>query len=290
MMPSVFINHGGGPLPLLGQQPNVASFLSRYLKSLPTLPKAILIVTAHWISDSRMSPSISVSSSQTPLPLFFDYGGFPPESYKYSVLNPGLPSLSDRIVTMLQYPVDPSLPSIPVTQDSRRGFDHGVFVPMLLLDPRGEVPLVSLSLDGSLDSGLHIDVGRRLAPLRKEGILIVGSGSSFHNFATFFAAEGSRDRLAGVAASQVFDAWLRSTLTNTSTAFEAKIEAMKEWRAADNQSFLCHPKGKDEHFTPMFVAFGAGMGDDAKAVGDEGDESCSLPMMESIKMSNIQFG
>ena len=289
MMPSVFVNHGGGPLPLLGQQPNVASFLASYLKTLPSLPKAILIITAHWISSPRMSPSLSVSSSPTPLPLFFDYGGFPPQTYKYSVLNSGSPALSERIVNLLQFPSDGSLlPSIPVTLDARRGFDHGVFVPSLLLDPSGSVPLVSLSLDGSLDPSLHIEIGRRLSPLRSDGVLIVASGSSFHNFETFFSAEGSASRRAGVAASLSFDSWLRSVLLSSETSFDSKSMSMRQWRdEKENQSILCHPNGKDEHFTPMFVAFGAGMGDTAKAVGDDG-ETC--PLMGGVKMSNIQWG
>ena len=142
----------------------------------------------------------------------------------------------------------------------------------------------------------HIDIGERLSPLREDGVLIVGSGSSFHNFAAFVAPAGSKERKAGVSASQVFDSWLRSTLTDLSTDYAAKRGRLLAWRDDEddaNRSRACHPEGGDEHFTPMFVAFGAGKGASAKAVGDLTPQECALEakgIMGDIKMSNIQWG
>ena len=217
MIPSraqVYINHGGGPLPLLGNQPGIAKFLGSYASTLPCKPTAILVVTAHWETGSQLKVSGGKTHS-----LYFDYGGFPKalsrlggasvepsahimswdffhwvvssrfqpfqESYEYTFPAPGSPELSARTISLL------AEKGLKCTADSSRGWDHGVFVPLMLMFPDASVPVVSISLYSSQDAAQHMKAGEALQRLRDEGVLIVGSGASFHNFGYFFVSLAS---------------------------------------------------------------------------------------------------
>lgn len=160
-----------------------------------------VVVTAHWITRGTFSVSAGESH-----PLLFDYGGFPEESYKYKYDAPGSPVVADRICTLLNEA------GIPCAKDTSRGWDHGVFVPMMLIAPRADIPIVAMSLQAGLDPELHIRAGQALASLRNENVLIIGSGSSFHNFNYFFAKGRTRDH--GIAQSKVFNDWLTETVTS----------------------------------------------------------------------------
>ena len=157
-MPSIYVNHGGGPLPLLGSQPLVAEFLGSYASTIDQ-PKAILVVTAHWIADT-----VSVTSGAAH-PLMFDYGGFPPETYKYQYNAPGSPELADSVCNLL------AASNIPCKKDPKRGWDHGTFVPLMLMYPAADIPVVAMSLHASLDPETHIKLGEALQPLRDDGKL-----------------------------------------------------------------------------------------------------------------------
>ena len=197
--PSTFLTHGGGPMPLLGQDPNLAEFLAQWPGSLDEIPAALVIISAHW--EER---EVSVTSGESP-PLIYDYGGFPPETYKYTYNAPGHPALAERIGVLVS---EAGLGKARMRPD--RGWDHGVFVPtpnnislqlsvsvsvsvslclclmhycceqvpMMLAFPAAKVPIVVVSLISGNDPTAHWQLGRALRPLRDEGIAIIGSGSS----------------------------------------------------------------------------------------------------------------
>jgi aromatic ring-opening dioxygenase catalytic subunit (LigB family) len=174
--------------------------------------------------------------------MLFDYYGFPPETYKLSYPAPGSPALAARARNLL------SAAKIESSTDDKRGFDHGVFVPQLIIDPKAEIPVVMLSLRNDLDPAGHIAIGKALAPLRDEGVLIIGSGSSYHNLRQFFSGDGR--------ASIPFDDWLAETAMQPDAA--QRNARLVAWEKAPNAR-ACHPR--EEHLIPLMVAAGAAEGD-----------------------------
>lgn len=275
-MPATFVCHGGGPLPLLGADTDAAQFLSEYPRSLPT-PSAILVVSAHWITES-----VSVTSSAQH-PLLFDYSGFPPEAYKYTYSAPGSPELASRVCTLL------AASDIPCIEDPSRGWDHGVFVPLKLMYPEASIPVVEMSLMSNMDPLAHIKLGQALAPLRDEGVLILASGMSFHNFGYFFAKSPAK-RAEGLAHSRVFDQTLVHTLTSTpAIPVEKQISSLVNWSQMPSATD-CHPLGQEEHLIPLHVAFGAGMssGGDAAAYR-ETNTNKHFGYGQNFVVSNFEF-
>lgn len=235
-MPIVFLPHGGGPMPLLGDANHreLIAFLKDLPGQLPT-PDAILVITAHW-----EEPVASISSAAAP-GMLYDYYGFPAESYEFQYPAPGNPELAVHIETLLQqYGIDAHL-------DPRRDYDHGTFVPLMLAYPDAQIPVVQLSLLHSLDPAAHIELGKALAPLREQGVLILGSGMSFHNMRAFFSGDP-----AVTARSELFDNWLEQTLTLPS-ALEIEQQLIA-WKSAPEARFS-HPR--EEHLLPLLVCFGA---------------------------------
>src|SRR5690606_24288392 len=159
--------------------------------SLPKEPKAVLVVSGHW-----EEPGLAVMAHTAP-PMLYDYYGFPPHTYKVSYPAPGEPDLARRVQALL------GDAGFGVRLDAARGYDHGAFVPLAVMYPQADVPVIQLSLLSSLDPETHLRVGAALAPLRDEGVLIVGSGMTYHNLRLM----GS----GGAAPSQLFDAWLDET-------------------------------------------------------------------------------
>lgn len=173
--PVLFLPHGGGPLPLLNDAGHHS--LQQFITTLgPTLerPTAILVVSAHWETDA---PALTSAAKPE---LLFDYSGFPPQSYQYHYPAPGAPALADEIAAVLQQH------GFAAQLDSNRGLDHGVFVPLLMLWPQADVPVLQLSLQRHLDPALHIKLGEAIAFLRQKNVLIIGSGMTFHNMRAFF--------------------------------------------------------------------------------------------------------
>lgn len=236
--PSVFVNHGGGPLPLMGQQPHLAANMKEIVhKFLPKAePKAIVVVSAHWESNP-----IKIASSASPQ-MYFDYGGFPPHTYEYEYPAPGSPELAQKIHNLLQ---DEGLES---QLDDKRGYDHGVFVPLMIMFPEANIPVVCVSLHSSLDPVKNIQIGKALSPLRDEGVLILGSGLTFHNMHAFF---NSSNR--SVQASKDFNGWLKTTIMENSS--EHYMEALKKWAEAPGGR-ISHPR--EEHLLPLLVIAAAG--------------------------------
>ncbi len=175
-MPVVFLPHGGGPWPFVklgfgsdAEQAGLAGYL-RAVRDVPaTPPRALLVISAHW-----EEPQPTVMNGTAP-PLLFDYYGFPPESYELTWPAPGEPALAARVQALL------GAAGIPSAANDKRGFDHGTFVPLKLAYPDAEIPTVQLSLKAGLDPREHLAIGRALAPLRDEGVFIIGSGMTYHN-------------------------------------------------------------------------------------------------------------
>mmetsp|Transcript_23916 Transcript_23916/g.50155 ORF Transcript_23916/g.50155 Transcript_23916/m.50155 type:complete len:289 (-) Transcript_23916:305-1171(-) len=251
-MPAVFIDHGGGPLPLLGRQPAISSFLSSYASTLPAIPRAIVLVTAHW---ERPVATVSTGSKY---PLLFDYGGFPKESYEYKYPAPGEPEVAKRVLELLR------AGAVDCAGDEKRPWDHGVFVPMMLLFPKADVPVVQLSIRSDQDAAAHLKMGQALRPLLDEGVLIVGSGASFHNFGYFFADE--KKQAEGRKHSAQFDSWLQRVMCDQNLSAEQRFAELAKWEQAPS-AHEAHPRSAAEHLMPAFVVAGAGGGHAATVVG-----------------------
>jgi aromatic ring-opening dioxygenase catalytic subunit (LigB family) len=183
--------------------------------------------------------------------LIFDYSGFPEPTYRLTWPAPGEPGLAGRVVELL------NAAGLPAAQSASRGFDHGVFVPLKVAFPKAEIPVVSLSLAASLDPALHLAAGRALAPLRDQGVLIVGSGMSFHNLRGYFGPE-TPER------ARAFDAWLTQAVESP---VGGRDRLLTDWR---NAPFAGYAHPREEHLIPLMVAAGAG-GDarGGKIFGDE---------------------
>lgn len=234
--PTVFINHGGGPLPLLGRQDALVGNMKKVVEDfLPKEdPTAIVVLSAHWESDP-----VKITSAAQPN-MYFDYYGFPPETYEYQYPAPGSPALSQRIQNLL------SSNNIDSRFDQSRGYDHGVFVPLMIMFPKANIPVVSVSLHASLDADVNMRIGRALSPLRDEGILILGSGYSFHNMQAFFNPNEE-----SVQGSKAFNEWLKGTLLGQKPDY---LEELKKWDEAPGAR-ISHPR--EEHLMPLLMAAAA---------------------------------
>lgn len=240
--PVLYIPHGGGPLPLLGEPSHRA--MVEFLEKIPSRlgkPKAILMVSAHWETEQ---PALTAAAQPQ---LIYDYYGFPPESYSIQYPAVGDPALAKRTYELLK------AAGFNAQQDEQRGFDHGMFVPLKSMYPQADIPVVQLSLLQSLDAGLHIDMGRALAPLRDEGVLIIGSGMSFHNMKAFHHGVDSEQNGWLLA----FDAWLRETCTSADLSVQERNERLARWLEQAPYARYNHPR--EEHLLPLQVCFGAAL-------------------------------
>ena len=213
------------------------AYLRRFAARLAEPPRAILIVSGHW-QETR--PTVNAGARP---PLLFDYSGFPEYTYRLTWPAPGSPGLADRVRGLL------ASAGIDSGADTARGWDHGVFVPMKVMYPDAEIPVVQLSLQLGLDPAAHLAIGRALKPLRDEGVLIVGSGQSYHNMRGFMSAGGRTD-----PAADAFDAWLREAMVNGATRDEALIH----WDAAPGARAA---QPHEDHLLPLMVAAGAASGE-----------------------------
>jgi len=237
--PAIFLPHGGGPCFWMEfPEPfgprawdRLRDYLSGLVATLPERPKAFLVVTAHW---EAAEPTVSVNPKPR---MLYDYYGFPDHTYRLQYPAPGAPEVGLEAKRLIEEA------GLPVATDDTRGFDHGVFVPFLIVDPKAEIPVVMLSLRTDLDAAFHIRLGKALAPLRDQGVAIVGSGMSFHDLRGFFAG--------GDGASSAFDAWLEETAGAPAAEREARLAA---WDKAPGAR-RCHPR--EEHLIPLMVVAGA---------------------------------
>lgn len=235
---ALFLSHGGGPLPLLGDDAH-AEMVSCLQEIAGTIsrPSAIIVVSAHWEAGTA-----TVTSGAKP-DLIYDYSGFPPESYEIKYPCPGSPPLGNSITKQL------GKAGIDVISDSSRGFDHGLFVPLKIMYPEADIPCVQLSLIKGLDSLAHIKLGRALQGVADSSMLLIGSGFSFHNMKAFFAPETVDSKNA----NKSFEHWLLDTCSNQNISEEERTNRLASWEAAPFARY-CHPR--EEHLLPLLVCYG----------------------------------
>ncbi|MGV6887827.1 DODA-type extradiol aromatic ring-opening family dioxygenase [Rhodophyticola sp. SM2404] len=221
-------------------------------------PKAILMISGHWEEED-----VAIMGSAKP-PMIYDYSGFPPHTYEITYDALGAPDIADRTLGLLQEA------GIAAHIDPDRGFDHGLYAPMAVMYPNADMPIFQLSMLKSYDPADHFAIGRALKPLRDEGIMIVGSGLSFHNLRL--------PRGVGKAPSAEFDAWLYNAML---AAPDIRRQAMLDWEAAP-AARICHEE--EDHLVPIFVALGAAEDEPAKRIYHHTSE------MTGITVSNYRFG
>jgi aromatic ring-opening dioxygenase catalytic subunit (LigB family) len=234
----LYFPHGGGPLPLLDEprHAEMNAFLHGFPESLDR-PDAIVVVSAHW-EETR----VSVTAARSP-PMIFDYYGFPAETYEYSYPAPGHPELASRLHRLF------SEAGVESRLDVERGFDHGLFVPLMLMYPAADIPCIQVSLHASLDAAQHIRIGRALAALGDENLLILGSGFSFHNLRELMSKRGEDVD----PRNQAFEDWLAQTLTDGDLEESERERRLADWIEAPEARF-CHPR--EEHLLPLHVCYG----------------------------------
>jgi aromatic ring-opening dioxygenase catalytic subunit (LigB family) len=238
-MPALYVPHGAGPCFFMDWNPpglwdRMAAYLRGTIAGLEARPKAIVMVSAHW-----EEPRFTVGSAPRP-GMLFDYSGFPPHTYRFDYASPGDPALAARIRQLL------ATAGLPDGDDDRRGYDHGTFIPLMLMAPDADIPVVQLSLRTGLDPVEHAQVGEALRPLRDDGVLLVGSGMSYHNMRGYGRPESG-------PVSDRFDDWLAETVAIPDAA--SRATALAGWET--------HPDGRashprEEHLLPLRVVAGSG--------------------------------
>ena len=249
--PSLYIPHGGGPCFFMDPaNPDhlhsdpmwhpMQDYLAGLIATLPERPRAVLLVSGHW-----ETPAFTVHSGEKPS-LFYDYYGFPQHTYQLRWDAPGAPELAAKVAGLLREA------GMPVCEERERGWDHGVFIPMKVALPDADIPVIQLSLRQDMDPAAHVAAGRALEPLRDEGVLIVGSGMSFHNM----NVRGLQDTSPAIR----WDDALSDAVTDPDPARRAaRVTAWDELP----QARFAHPR--EEHLLPLMIALGAG-GEDAARV------------------------
>lgn len=252
LYPALFICHGGGPLPLLGDadhaplvkkwKEHVADITSRY-----GLPKAIAVVSAHY---NTRTPEVGGCDAPT---MFYDYGGFPPESYHLKYPAPGNPTLAAQMVEQLQKA------GLSATLNLKKPYDHGVFVPLMIMFEKASIPVIPISVLRSDNPADHIKFGEALQSFREQGVFFLGSGSSMHHFGRF-GVPNAGSRLGNA---------ITAVLENKTISPTERIESMKSIESFDGFSDA-QPQGAHEHLMPLLTLVGI-------AGGTTGREVASVP-------------
>jgi aromatic ring-opening dioxygenase catalytic subunit (LigB family) len=243
MQPTFFINHGGGPCFFLQPGPMretwkpLEAYLAGFASALSEPPAALLVISGHW---QEAVPTVNVSRAP---PLLFDYQGFPDYTYQITWPAPGSPDIAARVQELL------SGAGLTSAANDRRGYDHGVFIPLKVAFPDADVPVVQLSMQQCLDPTAHLAIGRALKPLREQGVLIIGSGQTYHNMRGF---GGSGTDLK----AEDFDAWLRRAISIT----DSREQSLIDWERAPGAR---HAQPHEDHLLPLMVAAGAAPGETA---------------------------
>ncbi|KKO45366.1 extradiol ring-cleavage dioxygenase [Arsukibacterium ikkense] len=249
LAPVWYLPHGGGPLPLLNdpQHSPLIRFLSELSHSIEhnSKPAALLVISAHW---ETAEPTLSSAAQPS---LFYDYSGFPPASYQLNYPVAGAPELASQIAAKLQQA------GFAAALNPDRGLDHGVFVPLMLLRPQADIPLLQLSLLQGLDPKTHIALGEAISFLRAQNVLIIGSGMSFHNMQAFF-----RDDIVTDTQVADFNQYLIDSL-QPELSYQEQATLLTHWQQAP-YARLMHPR--EEHLLPLHVCFGAAKGSPVKVL------------------------
>ncbi len=228
-MPVLFLSHGAPPL---ADDETWTGELRGWAADLPK-PKSILVVSAHW-----ESAPLTVGATDQ-VPLTYDFGGFPRHYYEVTYDAPGAPGLAQDIAKLV------AAPGNAVHQDPGRGLDHGAYVPLVEMFPEADVPVLQISMP-TLDPVELFELGRKLAPLRDEGVLVIGSGFTTHNL-----AEAVFGDVSGAAPQwgREFDSWAREAVEG------GDVDAVLDFQHRAPAAVRAHPR--TEHFAPLFVALGA---------------------------------
>jgi aromatic ring-opening dioxygenase catalytic subunit (LigB family) len=263
-LPVYFISHGGGPWSYMDDAARapyakLEASLAEMPRQLREKPRAVLMVSAHWEESE-----FTLTSGVRP-PMIYDYGGFPDYTYHIRYDAPGDPALAARAKSLLD------AAGLPARLDAERGFDHGAFTPLKVIYPDADMPVVQLSLKRGLDPPTHLAMGRAISTLRDEGVLIIGSGLSYHNLRQFFSP-------AAYGPSREFDAWLNGALLGGSAADRDKL--LTAWELAPSAR-AAHPR--EEHLLPLMVAAGAAGDDTAELSYHEKD------FLGGITVSSFRF-
>ena len=264
-LPTYFLSHGGGPWPWMkdfrpGAYDKLETSLLDVRREVGHAPRAILMISGHWEERGFM-----LSSAANP-PMVFDYQGFPEHTYRIRYDAPGAPALAGKVRSMLEDG------GVQTGLDPQRGFDHGTFSLMHTMYPEADMPLLQLSLRADFDPAAHIHVGKLLVPLRDEGVLIIGSGFSFHDTRAIMNG-------AGAAPSATFDRWLNATLVESTPADRER--GLLQWSAAP-AARGAHPR--EDHLLPLMVAVGAAGDDAGHRIYHQTD------FMRAITVSSYRFG
>ena len=264
-LPTYFISHGGGPWPYLhGPFRRMFDELEQSLfdirRELGDAPRAVLVISGHWEEKG-----FAISSGEQP-GMVYDYSGFPPHTYEVKYKAPGSPGLAARVQQLL------ADGGIDARLDPQRGYDHGTFSIMKPLYPGEDIPLVQLSIDIGYDPALHLQLGRLLAPLREDGVLIIGSGLSYHNLTDARSSEGMEP-------SRQFDQWLQETLVRSSS--EERTHRLIKWEQAP-LARAAHPQ--EDHLIPLMAVVGAAEDEAGAAVYHQKN------LFGGITASSFRFG
>ena len=262
-LPTYFISHGGGPWPYIPEMRSMFRYLEASLigivRELREEPRAVLVVSGHWTETN-----FALTSHPQP-PMVYDYSGFPPYTYQVQYPAPGDPTLARQTQDLLQGA------GLPASLDPAQGYDHGTFTPLVIMYPEANVPVVQLSLKLGYDPAEHIAVGRAIAKLREQNVLIVGSGLSYHNM----RAMGP----PGEQASKTFDQWLQQTLLDSMGA--TRSQKLVDWSTAP-AARQAHPH--EDHLIPLMVAVGAAESEQGALVYHEDG------LFGGITASSFRFG
>ncbi len=266
-LPVIFMPHGGGPWPLMKDafgDPAAYNSLEAWLVALGTQyqnrVKAVLVISAHW---EETVATVHVGAQPG---MLYDYSGFPPESYHLQWPAPGNPALAEEVATLL------AAAGFKTGREANRGYDHGTFIPLMLAWPKPTLPVAQLSLLRSLDPAEHFRLGQALEGLRDQGVLIIGSGMSYHNMRGFFGG-GPSAKLA----SEQFDGWLRAAVECPDPA--ERQRRLVAWESAPSARD-CHPRS--EHLVPLFVVAGAAGNDPGRVDWSE--------ILMGVAVSGVVFG
>lgn len=263
LMPTYFISHGGGPWPWIPDMraafANLEESFKRLPGELPEKPSAVLMISGHWETPD----AFAVMHSPRP-PMVYDYHGFPPHTYEISYPAPGAPALAERTADLI------AAAGLPTGLDDAQGYDHGTFVPMAILWPEADMPLFQVSMRSNYSPAEHFALGRALAPLREEGVLILGSGLSYHNLRAF----GPQAK----EPSKGFDTWLNGTLALPAPE---RTAALENWESAP---YARQAHAEEDHLVPLFAALGAAEGEKATRTYHEDD------IFGGVTASSWRFG
>ncbi|HTV73223.1 MAG TPA: class III extradiol ring-cleavage dioxygenase [Candidatus Acidoferrales bacterium] len=263
-LPTYYLSHGGGPWsfmqgPMRREHEQLEAALLSVSRELDGRAKAILMISGHW-----EEPEFAVTSGAQP-PMVYDYAGFPPELYRIKYPAPGSPELAQRIHSLIEGV------GLRGGLDADRGFDHGTYALLAVTHPNANVPVVQVAIRNDYDPEAHLRAGEALAPLRDEGIAIIGSGSSYHNL---------RRRMDARKSSASFDAWLTQTLIEI--APQERRARLLRWEQLAPFAREAHPT--EDHLIPLHVVVGAAGSDGTRVIYHQDD------FMGGWMLSSYRFG